>query len=208
MTVTFKKLSGDATSGYAQLVNRTYPIANAASYVPSNLASVGSQQMQGTAATAMNNMMAAFKKTYPNLNIIAQSGYRSYTRQQTLYQNQIAKQGNNIYKAGTISAIPGTSEHQLGLAMDLSTDGTLLESFGSTTQGKWFAAHCYEYGYILRYPADKQTITGIIYEPWHFRYVGVAVATEMKQMGVTTLEEYYGLYLSSADLNPYLPYLK
>ena len=212
LAVSFKKLAGNPGSGYAQLVNRSYPIANAASYVPNNLINVnyanGTQKMQGDAATAMNSMLAAFKKAYPNLPIIAQSGYRSYATQQSLYTNQISKQGGNKYKAGTVSAIPGTSEHQLGLAMDLSTDGTLLQSFGSTTQGKWFAAHCGEYGFILRYPLDKQIVTGIIYEPWHFRYVGVAVAAEMKKLGVTTLEEYYGLYLSDADLSPYLPYLK
>lgn len=215
ISVTFKKKSGNAASGYAQLVNRSYPIANASSYVPGDLTAVsyvypgkGTQSMRSAAATAMNRMIADFKKAYPGYPIYTQSGYRSYSTQQYLYQNQISKQGGNKYKAGTVSAIPGTSEHQLGLAMDVTTDGTLLQSFGSTTQGKWFAAHSWEYGYILRYPADKQLVTGIIYEPWHFRYVGVDVATEMKQMGVTTLEEYYGLYLNDGDLTPYLPYLK
>ncbi len=215
VSVTFKKKSGNPDSGYAQLVNRSYPIANAASYVPNDLTAVsyvypskGNQSMRSAAAADMNRMIADFKKAYPGYAIYTQSGYRSYAIQQYLYQNQISKQGGNIYKAGTVSAVPGTSEHQLGLAMDITTDGTLLQSFGSTTQGKWFAAHCHEYGYILRYPADKQLVTGIIYEPWHFRYVGVEVAAEMKQLNVTTLEEYYGLYLNSADLNPYLPYLK
>lgn len=213
ISVTFKKKSGDPNSGYAQLVNRSYPIANAASYVPGDLTSVSyaygdTPKMRSAAATAMNQMIAAFKAAYPGYKIYTKSGYRSYATQQYLYQNQISKQGGNIYKAGTISAVPGTSEHQLGLAMDITVDGTLLQSFGSTTQGKWLAAHCYEYGYILRYPADKQLVTGIIYEPWHFRYVGVAVATEMKQMGVTTLEEYYGLSLNAGDLDPYVPYLK
>jgi LAS superfamily LD-carboxypeptidase LdcB len=212
VSVTFKKKSGDPNSGYAQLVNRSYPIPSASSYVPSGLTSVSyaygvTQQMQSTAATAMNQMIAAFKAAYPGYSIYTKSGYRSYDTQEYLYNRQISRQGGNIYKAGTISAVPGTSEHQMGLAMDITTNGTLLQSFGSTTQGKWFAAHCYEYGYILRYPEGKELITGIIYEPWHFRYVGVDVAAEMKQMGVTTLEEYYGLSLDSDDLNPYIPYL-
>ncbi|HMM07048.1 MAG TPA: D-alanyl-D-alanine carboxypeptidase family protein [Clostridiales bacterium] len=215
VSVTFKKKSGNPNSGYAQLVNRSYPIVNAASYVPNDLTAVSyvypgkaPQSMRSAAASAMNRMIADFKKAYPGYSLYTQSGYRSYATQQTLYQNQISKQGGNIYKAGTISAVPGTSEHQLGLAMDVTTDGTLLQSFGSTVQGKWIAAHCSEYGYILRYPTNQQQITGIIYEPWHFRYVGVEVAAEMKQLNVATLEEYYGLYLNSADLNPYLPYLK
>ena len=83
-----------------------------------------------------------------------------------------------------------------------------MQSFGSSRQGKWLAAHCGEYGFILRYPADKQMVTGIIYEPWHFRYVGKAVVAEMKAMGVTTLEEYYGLPLADKDITPYAPYLK
>lgn len=139
ISVTFKKKSGDPNSGYAQLVNRSYPIVNAASYVPNDLTAVsyvypgkGNQSMRSAAAAAMNRMIADFKKAYPGYPLYTQSGYRSYATQQYLYQNQISKQGGNTYKAGTISAVPGTSEHQLGLAMDVTTNGTLLQSFGST----------------------------------------------------------------------------
>jgi D-alanyl-D-alanine carboxypeptidase len=153
-------------------------------------------------------MIADYKATYPGSTLYAQSGYRSNSTQVYLYNRQIGRQGGNVYKAGTISAVPGTSEHELGLAVDLTFDGSLVQSFGSTRQGKWLAAHCMEYGFILRYPADKERIVGIIYEPWHFRYVGLDVANDMKSLGVTTLEEYYGLYLTADQINPYLPYLK
>lgn len=206
--VTFKKLAGDYSSGMAVLINRSYPIANASSYHPSDLVSVGNgQQLRSEAASALNSMISAFHSAYPSYTLYAQSGYRTNSTQVYLYDRQIGRQGGNKYKAGTISAIPGTSEHELGLAVDLTRDGTLYQSFGSTVQGKWLAAHSYEYGYILRYPADKEKITGIIYEPWHFRYVGKAVAKEMKEMGVNTLEEYYGRYLSDSQITPYLPYL-
>lgn len=213
VVVTFKYHPGNPYSGYTQLVNRTYPLANASSYVPPNLTTVKypasgrTVKMQSAAATALNDMIAACRSA-TGKTLYAQSGYRSYSYQTTLYNNQISKQGGNKYKAGTISAIPGTSEHQMGLAIDVSTDGNLGQSFGNTAQGKWLAANCYKYGYILRYPAGKERITGIIYEPWHFRYVGKEVATAMKNEGITTLEEYYGLYLNDKDLNPYLPYLK
>ncbi|MGI5874728.1 MAG: D-alanyl-D-alanine carboxypeptidase family protein [Bacillota bacterium] len=214
VSATFRYRPGNAYAGVAQLVNRTYPIANAKSYVPPNLTSIKYNtpgkdvKMQYEAAKALDQMIAAFRAAYPSRRLYGQSGYRSYSYQTTLYNNQISRRGGNIYRAGTISAIPGTSEHQMGLAIDVSGDGSLSQSFGSTTQGKWLAAHCHEYGFILRYPAGKEMVTGIIYEPWHFRYVGKDVAAEMKRTGVTTLEEYYGLYLADEDITPYAPYLK
>ncbi|MGM9567451.1 MAG: D-alanyl-D-alanine carboxypeptidase family protein [Clostridia bacterium] len=214
LTVTFRKFSGNYQSGMAQLVNRTYPIPNASSYSVSDLTSVKYSvsgrdvKLRKEAAQALDQMIAAYRSANPSSPLYAQSGYRSYSYQTTLYKNQVARKGNNIYAAGVVSAIPGTSEHELGLAVDLTYDGTLLQSFGSSRQGKWLAEHCGEYGFILRYPADKQMVTGIIYEPWHFRYVGKAVVSEMKTMGVTTLEEYYGLPLADKDITPYAPYLK
>lgn len=214
LTVTFRKLAGNPYSGYGQLVNRSYPIPNAKSYKPTDLktvkysASGRNVQLRAAAADALNQMIADYKAQNPGSVLYAQSGYRSHSYQVTLYNNQINRQSGNKYKAGTISAVPGTSEHELGLAVDLTYDGSLLQSFGSSKQGKWLAAHCMEYGYILRYPANKEKIVGIIYEPWHFRYVGKDVANDMKTKGVTTLEEYYGLYLNDADITPYLPYLR
>ena len=88
--------------------------------------------------------------------------------------------------------VPGASEHQIGLALDIVTDSylTLDEGFGDTPAGKWLAENSCHYGFILRYPKDKEYITGIEYEPWHFRYVGTEAATLMTEQGIT-LEEFW-----------------
>ncbi len=87
--------------------------------------------------------------------------------------------------------VPGASEHQIGLAVDLISDcyGQLDEGFGKSAGGLWLQKHCNEYGFILRYPDGKQAITGIDYEPWHFRYVGIDAATIIMKEGIT-LEEF------------------
>ena len=88
--------------------------------------------------------------------------------------------------------LPGHSEHATGLAIDIvsATHSDLDESQAETEESKWLAEHCAEYGFILRYPPEKYEITGIIYEPWHYRYVGTEIAQEIMSEGIT-LEEYY-----------------
>ena len=95
--------------------------------------------------------------------------------------------------AAKVVAVPGTSEHQLGLAVDIvSTDYYVLDESQATTKTQqWLMEHCWEYGFILRYPDDKSEITGIIYEPWHYRYVGTAVSLPLRDSGLC-LEEYLG----------------
>ena len=95
--------------------------------------------------------------------------------------------------AATISAIPGTSEHQLGLAVDIiDTKLWALEEEQADLPGQqWLMEHCHEYGFILRYPTGTTDITGIIFEPWHYRYVGMDIAREIPERGIT-LEEYLG----------------
>lgn len=206
-------VDADPAGGYGQLVNRTYPIENAETYQPDDLVEVdyayngNTQLMRKAAAAAMEKMIAAFKEDYPDLAIYTKSGYRTYDLQNTYYTNQIGVYGNE-YEAATISAIPGTSEHELGLAMDLTIDGSLTSDFEDTTQGQWFLEHCNEYGYIHRYPKGSEMTTGIIYEPWHFRYVGKEIAADMAAKDVSTLEEYYGLSLDSGDIDNYAPYLQ
>lgn len=126
------------------------------------------------------------------------SAYRDVDRQIELYEAEVAKWKAAGYskkdaeeKAGTVVAVPGTSEHHLGLAVDLvSSEHVKLDEGAEKTKGyKWLVAHCHEYGFILRYPNEATEITGIIYEPWHFRYVGVEAATEIMEAGIT-LEEY------------------
>ena len=96
------------------------------------------------------------------------------------------------YKVGSMNVtVPGTSEHHLGLALDILTGGytTMDDGFGETKAGEWLAQNAPDYGFILRYPAGKEEITGIVYEPWHFRYVGKEYAKDITEKGVC-LEEY------------------
>lgn len=120
------------------------------------------------------------------------SGYRSYWDQVSMFQAMVAERGS-VQQAQTVVAIPNTSEHQLGLAVDIvsSENRTLNHTQADSAVQKWLMAHCWEYGFILRYPVDSTDITGIIYEPWHYRYVGIPVAKAVTESGLT-LEEYLG----------------
>ena len=132
------------------------------------------------------------------IDLMICSAYRSYDRQTTLFNNKMNKlmnQGMNYmeaYAVGSMSVtVPGTSEHQLGLALDILTSGyvEMDDGFGDTKAGIWLAENAPDYGFILRYPKEKEEITGIIYEPWHFRYVGEEYSKEITELGVC-LEEY------------------
>lgn len=124
-----------------------------------------------------------------NLNLWAQSGYRSYNYQKELYEGYVKRKGKEA--ADTSSARPGASEHQTGLAFDLNT---ITTSFKDTEEGKWVHNNCYLYGYIIRYPEGKTEETGYIYEPWHIRYVGKEIAQKLYNNGNwITLEEYLGI---------------
>lgn len=112
------------------------------------------------------------------------SGFRSYSTQQTLYNNYVTRDGKAA--ADRYSARPGHSEHQTGLAFDLNS---LEQSFGETKEGKWLAENCWKYGFIIRYPHDKEEVTGYMYEPWHVRYLGKDVAKDVYDSGLC-LEEY------------------
>lgn len=128
------------------------------------------------------------------------SSYRTWEKQESLYYNQVNELISQGYsreeakeEAKTSNAVPGTSEHQLGLAVDIvDRDYQLLDERQETTGvQKWLMENCWKYGFILRYPNGKSNITGIIYEPWHYRFVGVEAAEEIHKQGVC-LEEYLG----------------
>lgn len=135
-----------------------------------------------TASTALKQLQQAASTAGHNIPLI--SGFRSYSRQQTLYNNYVARDGQAL--ADTYSARPGQSEHQTGLAFDV---GKLDDNYGSTPAGIWLKENCHKYGFILRYPKGKESITGYQYEPWHIRYVGVEHATKIMNQNIT-LEEY------------------
>ncbi|MCD5322371.1 MULTISPECIES: D-alanyl-D-alanine carboxypeptidase family protein [Pontibacillus] len=124
-------------------------------------------------------------------SILAVSGYRSFDRQDFLFQAEVEESGREA--AAKVVAPPGTSEHQTGLTMDVTSPAVnygLVQRFGQTEAGEWLQAHAYEYGFILRYPKGKESITGYQYEPWHFRYIGKEYATLIHENDLT-LEEFF-----------------
>ena len=124
-----------------------------------------------------------------------ESGYRSYAFQVNLYNYYVSAQGQET--ADEQSARPGYSEHQTGFAVDLgsSTDTScnVQLCFGNTAEGNWLAANAYKYGFIVRYSAADQALTGYEPEAWHFRYVGQTLAKTLKDKNITTLEEYFNI---------------
>lgn len=129
------------------------------------------------------------------------SGYRSIEYQRNLFNSRVNQYMSSYgysrataeAKVATYTARPGTSEHNLGLAIDFYDSSTALTSaFANTKQGKWLNANSYKYGFILRYESSKSSITGIIFEPWHFRFVGVEDATKIYNSGLC-LEEYLSM---------------
>jgi D-alanyl-D-alanine carboxypeptidase len=144
-------------------------------------------KMRKEAAKALQKLFQAADKD--RIYLFAVSAYRSFERQSALHAMYKKKEGEAV--AATYSAVPGTSEHQTGLAVDVTSQSVkfkLQPSFGNTKEGKWLAKHAHEYGFILRYPKDKTKITGYSYEPWHIRYVGNPHATYLYRNDLT-LEE-------------------
>ena len=181
-----------------RLVNSTSLLEEG--YVP-ELAVVNSAgyKFDARAAEDLKAMLEAARSE--GLSPMICSSYRSWEQQNTLFDKQVVKQQNmglpyeEAYeKAKTVVAFPGTSEHQTGLAADIvATSHQMLDdSQEQTAEQQWLMEHCWEYGFILRYPKDKSDITGIIYEPWHYRYVGHEVAQYIHENSLS-LEEYHEL---------------
>lgn len=142
------------------------------------------------AADALEEMFKAAKQQ--GIELTAVSGFRSYKRQESLHNTYVNRQGKKA--ADALSAIPGTSEHQTGLAMDISSKSAKFQLepiFGETPEGKWVAEHAHEFGFVIRYPEDKTDITEYDYEPWHLRFVGNPQATYLYEHHLT-LEEAMG----------------
>lgn len=140
------------------------------------------KQMRKPAALAIEKMFNEAKNQ--GINLYGVSGYRSADRQKQIFDNRVQAVGE--LRAKEYVALPGESEHQTGLAMDI---GSLEGNFGQSEEGKWLRDNAHNFGFILRYPEGKEHITKINYEPWHFRYVGVKHAKEIYNSGLT-LEEY------------------
>ncbi|WP_423407110.1 D-alanyl-D-alanine carboxypeptidase family protein [Heyndrickxia sp. MSNUG] len=180
------------------LVNKVFGLP--ANYIPGDLvrpnvlfsfgdAKLEKSLMRQEAAVALEKMFAGAKND--GIELAAVSGYRSYGRQDAIFNAEIKRVGKE--KALEAVAIPGSSEHQTGLTMDISSrtnDFNLDEKFAKTKEGVWLVHNAHEYGFILRYPKGKEGITGYMYEPWHFRYVGIKAAAEIYKNN-WTLEEYF-----------------
>lgn len=160
-------------------------------YQPNDLTSVGGSMFSKKMMPNLQAMIAKAKSEGVSLRVI--SGYRSYSYQSNLYNAYVEKDGQTA--ADTYSARPGHSEHQTGLAVDLGgSHGCSLDvCFGKTPEGAWLQDNAVSYGFIIRYLQSNQSVTGYQAEPWHLRFVGVLLAQEMQQQGVTTLEEFFGV---------------
>lgn len=171
-----KTVSGGVTSfGGLIIANKEYTLPS--DYNP---------DVNAEAKSAYDKMYAAASKAgFSSMNIM--SGFRSYSYQRYVFNNWCSIYGKAV--ASTLSAEPGHSEHQTGLAFDISSTKT---AYGDTDEGKWLAENCWKYGFIIRYAKDKTDITGYIYEPWHVRYVGVNAAKLIYNSGLC-LEEFFGI---------------
>ncbi|MCR5009323.1 MAG: M15 family metallopeptidase [Clostridia bacterium] len=193
---------------YTILVNRTHPLAQ--SYKPDDMVTVKyvvsgvgkkgeTDQLRKVAAEAFEAMVEAAAEQ--EIKIKMRTGFRSYEYQKDrLYDPEVKNKGQA--EADKATARPGHSEHQTGLALDVGGESqkyALSYEFGETKEGKWVAEHCHEFGFIIRYvdgtKKEPGKLTGYVFEPWHIRYVGVDVATEMYELGggKLTYEEYLGI---------------
>ena len=172
------------------VVNKLRPL-QPLGYAPADLVDVGGGlQLRAEAAQAVAALRA--EAAAAGLDVAVQSAYRPFERQEGLFGNSAARFG--VAGAEQRSARPGFSEHQTGLAVDVGGGGCDIERcFGDTAEGRWVAGNAHRTGFLVRYPLGSEQVTGYQYEPWHLRYVGPELATEMHETGVATLEEFFGL---------------
>lgn len=182
------------------LVNKQFGLP--ANFLPNDLTrpkvsfSFGNQPLEKSflrkeAALALEKMF--FDAKTAGMELFAVSGYRSYAYQDQLFKAEVKRVGEK--KALEAVAYPGQSEHQTGLSIDISSRSEellLTEKFGTTKEGLWLEENAHQYGFILRYPKGKESVTGYQYEPWHFRYVGVQAASIIYE-NKWTLEEYFNI---------------
>lgn len=172
------------------VVNKLRPL-DPIGYAPPDLVDIGGGlQLRAEAAQAVARLRA--EAAAAGLDVAVLSAFRSFQYQQGLFGSAASRFG--VTGAEVRSARPGFSEHQTGLAVDVGGGGCDIERcFGDTAEGRWVAANAHRSGFLVRYPDGSSPITGFQYEPWHLRYVGPELATEMQQTGVATLEEFFGL---------------
>ncbi len=209
-TSTFNKqlYSIDQPGSIWWIVNKVRPV-NPATYAPDDLvvpavplrvsAGDGEMRLRKEAATALEKLVQA--ATQDKINLMLASGYRSYQLQVAVYNANVQKYGQA--GADKQSARPGTSEHQTGLAADMEPVSRQCETeqcFGDLPEGQWLAANAYKYGFVIHYQENKDAVTGYEYEPWHIRYVGTDLSTELHNQNNLTLEEFFDIV---PDHQPY-----
>lgn len=180
-------------SGLLWLVNQDNRLEP--DYVPPNLTSYGAMVLHPLVGEAFERMLAAMQADGIN-GLRIQSAYRTYVHQQTLFRNKKIMllglgydEETSIEMTSQSIAFPGASEHQTGLAIDVTVTGELNRAFADTEASKWIDKNSHLYGFVVRYTEDKTEITRIIYEPWHLRYIGLPHSAFMKEKGLC-FEEY------------------
>lgn len=170
------------------LVNKVHCLSPL-NYAPSDLTSVDGYMVSAKVASHLSDMLASAASANATLSLT--SAYRSYDDQVAIYRDLVTNKG--AAAADAMSARPGYSEHQTGLAVDFGAGDCFLECFATTNQYSWLQAHAADYGFIQRYYPETTRHTGYEAEPWHYRYVGKEIALAMKAKGVKSLEQYWGI---------------
>ena len=183
----------DMSKGYLVLVNKYFYVGDEDKPETEYLSGYGYGELEAEAAEHFRQMVDGAKAD--GIKIFSRNAYRTEAIQNTYYSGYVRDAGKAA--ADTYSARPGHSEHQVGLAVDINT-ASLSSHFENTAEYAWLVEHCAEYGFILRYLPGKQYITGYVYEPWHYRYVGVEYAQDIMDSGLTC-EEWYAFYVANPD---------
>lgn len=187
----------DTTKGLGMLVNKYHYLEK--TYQPKDIVPMNLQYAYDD-NSVIREVYEAFvamcdeAKETKGYTLIANSSYRDYEWQDSLFKSYTAQSGQAY--ADSIAARPGFSEHQTGLTLDITAYGKNFDNFADAEEFKWLSMHAHEYGFILRYPKDKEDITGYDYEPWHYRYVGKELAKKVYQSGLT-FDEYYAYYIET-----------
>ncbi|MBR2708467.1 MAG: M15 family metallopeptidase [Bacilli bacterium] len=180
--------------GYGILVNKYYSLPE--KYAPDDIVNMSSQYSY-PGNSIRKEVYEAFKEMADRakedkITLIVNSSYRDYATQKEIYDDYADKNGKEY--ADKFAARADFSEHQTGLALDIFTPGAGMKTFEGTDASKWLLENSYKYGFILRYPPEKENITGYAYESWHYRYLGKELAKKVYESGLT-FDEYYAFYL-------------
>ncbi|MBQ9318044.1 MAG: M15 family metallopeptidase [Bacilli bacterium] len=185
----------DLTYNDTLLTNKFYQLQS--DYEPNDLKDISNIYSYGENQKLRNDAFNAFIQMFKdakkeNITLIINSSYRSYQEQEKIYNKYVARYGEE--EAKKKAAKPGHSEHQTGLAADIQTYNSNQDNFEETDAFRWLQNNAYKYGFILRYPKDKEYLTGYSYESWHYRYVGLEIAQYIHENNIT-FDEYYAFFL-------------